>query len=261
MDEAEETPQGIPANAESREIAQTEEAVDSEERNELYQDGEGDADSWAGVGMDDGDAVLTGEPRQNSPPEGERAAEHATGRRWELPHGCSEPRPRQAENRIADDVLTIFAEAAVENEQIDKAMAAMGIAQNLKEEENVVVGARGRIKVRTTGLGASTAAGDSGERLEDEGRIFWEPLNLESVPSPRQGKHESPQPGTRGTCWVSSEHHRWISSSCATSSKQPHRAHCCQVCALFAGQNGTLQRVSSSRRKDAGINWRDGSLQ
>ena len=56
------------------------------------------------------------------------------GRRWELPHGCSEPRPRQAEIRIADEVLTTSAQAALESEQIDKAMAAMGIAQNLKKE-------------------------------------------------------------------------------------------------------------------------------
>ena len=70
--------------------------------------------------MDDADAVLTEEPCQNSPPEGETPAEHATGRRWGFPHGRSEPRPRQADNRIADEVLAILAQAALENEQIDK---------------------------------------------------------------------------------------------------------------------------------------------
>ena len=64
------------------------------------------------------------------------------GRKWRMPQCCSEPRPHQAEIRIADEVLTILAEAALENQQIDKAMEAMGIAQNLKKEENVVV-ARG----------------------------------------------------------------------------------------------------------------------
>ena len=41
-----------------------------------------------------------------------------------------------------NEVLTIWAEAVVENEQIDKVMEAMGVAQNLKKEENAVV-ARG----------------------------------------------------------------------------------------------------------------------
>ena len=100
----------------------------SKEWNELLEGWEGEADPWTGMGMDD-DAVLTEEPRHNSPPKKERPAEHATGRRWRLPHGCSEPRPRQAQNGIEDEVLTISAEAAVENEQIDKAMAAMGDAQ------------------------------------------------------------------------------------------------------------------------------------
>ena len=43
---------------------------------------------------------------------------------------------------MADEVLTILAQAALENEHVAKAMAAIGIAQNLKKEENVVV-ARG----------------------------------------------------------------------------------------------------------------------
>ena len=56
------------------------------------------------------------------------------GRRLGMPQGCSEPRPQQAEIRIADEVLAILAEAALENKQIDKAMEAMGIAQNTKKE-------------------------------------------------------------------------------------------------------------------------------
>ena len=75
------------------------------------------------MGMDDADVVLTEEPRQNSPPEGEMPAENVPGRKWRLPHGCSEPRFREAKIRIAETVLTTFVEAALENEQIDKAMA------------------------------------------------------------------------------------------------------------------------------------------
>ena len=44
--------------------------------------------------------------------------------------------------RIADEMLTFPEEAALENSQVDKAMAAMGIAQILREQENVIV-ARG----------------------------------------------------------------------------------------------------------------------
>ena len=64
------------------------------------------------------------------------------GRRWGLPQGCSDSRPPQAEIRIVGEVVTILAEAALWNEQVDKAMETMGVAQNLKKEEKVVV-ARG----------------------------------------------------------------------------------------------------------------------
>ena len=56
-----------------------------------------------------------------------------------LSSGCSEPRPLQMKLRIAHEILAFLAEAALENALIHKAMAAMGIAQNLKEEENVIV--------------------------------------------------------------------------------------------------------------------------
>ena len=68
--EAEETPPGM----ESRQITQMKETTDPEVRNELHEDREGEADPWGGVGMDDAGAVLTEEPRQNSPLEGERPA-------------------------------------------------------------------------------------------------------------------------------------------------------------------------------------------
>ena len=127
----------------------------------------------------------------------------------ELPHGRSEPRLRQAENRIADEVLAILAEAALENEQIDKAMAAMGIAQNFEEGGESRRDARRWIKVPTHGSGA-------GGRIEDKGRMSGLPIDLDHVLRQR-GKHESRQPGTRGTCWVSSGNHRWISRSSASN--------------------------------------------
>ena len=120
--------------------------------------------------MDDADAVMTEEPRQNSS-QGERPAENVPGRKRWLPHGRREPRPRKTEIRIEDEVLTTSAEAAPENKQIDKAMAAMGIAQNLKEE-NVVVARGGGSKSVRMGPAQAARHGDSGGRLEGEGEIL-----------------------------------------------------------------------------------------
>ena len=53
---------------------------------------------------------------------------HPSGRRWGLPHGCSEPRPQQIQ--ITNEVLTILAEAALENRQIEKAMEALASLRN-----------------------------------------------------------------------------------------------------------------------------------
>ena len=90
-DDAEETPSGIHPNAESREPAQMEEAIGLEkEFNELHEDWEGEADPWADMGMDHADAVQTEEPRQNSPPEGERPASMRQEADGGLPHGRSE---------------------------------------------------------------------------------------------------------------------------------------------------------------------------
>ena len=130
----EKIPSGISTNVES----QAEDAVDpQEELSELR------------VEIDDnGDGIE--ELRQNLPHEKERLTENVTGAMWGLPRGCSGPWLQQAEIRIADEVLTVLAEAALENEQIGKAMGVMeameamgmGTAQNLKKEENMVV-ARG----------------------------------------------------------------------------------------------------------------------
>ena len=54
-------------------------------------------------------------------------------------------------------MLTIPAEAALENEQIDKTMAATGIALNLKKEENVVVARGGGSTSVQSGLGQAAS--------------------------------------------------------------------------------------------------------
>ena len=117
-------------------------------------------DPWAGTGMDEDEETLPREPDAGKdaggesslgqdqegrrPPVDDWALEEnlALRMRWGLSPECSEPRPLQTKLRIADEILTFLAEAALEIEQIDKAVAAMGIAQNLKDEENVIV-ARG----------------------------------------------------------------------------------------------------------------------
>ena len=62
------------------------------------------------------------------PPREEKS--HPPGRRWGLPHGCSEPRPQQTEIQITYEVLSILAEAALENRQIEKAMEALASRRN-----------------------------------------------------------------------------------------------------------------------------------
>ena len=59
--------------------------------------------------------------------------------RWGVSGGCSEPRPLSTKLRVANEILTFLRDAAIENERIDKAMPATGIAQNLKKEKNVIV--------------------------------------------------------------------------------------------------------------------------
>ena len=66
-----------------------------------------------------------------------------------LPPGCSEPRPLQMNIRVADEVLAILAVAALENEQIDKGMAAMGNAQNFEGGGKRCRDTRKWIKVRS----------------------------------------------------------------------------------------------------------------
>ena len=94
----------------------------------------------------------------NLPHEDERPTENVTGRTWRLPCGCSEPQPQQV-IRIADEVLAILAEAALENEQIDKAMEAMGVAQNLEQEENVVMAREEGSKMVLMGLAQAARQG------------------------------------------------------------------------------------------------------
>ena len=118
---------------------------------------------------------------------------------------------------------TILVEAALENEQVDKALAAMGIAQNL-QKRRMSLWRETWIKVCANGLGPSGTAADSGGSLEDEGKILGEP--------PDQ-VHAGPVLESEGAL------------------RSNHKAHCCAR-ALF-------QKISSLEacRK----NWRDGSLQ
>ena len=134
-----------------------EEFFDSEnEWNELHDELESEEDPWASMGMDDAEETLPKDQRPakdaaadrtpGQDQEEQRFRRRAASRRESrakdemgLSSGCSEPRPLQMKLRIAHVILTFLAEAALENALIQKAMAAMGIAQNLEEEENVIV--------------------------------------------------------------------------------------------------------------------------
>ena len=72
---------------------------------------------------------------------------------------CSEPWPTKTKLRVADEILTFLEDAAFENEQIDMAMAAMGIAWNLKKEENLIVATGVGATSVQAGLGQATCQG------------------------------------------------------------------------------------------------------
>ena len=85
-----------------------------------------------------------------------------------MPQGCSEPRPHQAKIGIADEVLTILAEAALENQQIDKAMEANRHSAESKERKGCrCVATRGIMSVHN-GTVASSATRDLGRNFEVE---------------------------------------------------------------------------------------------
>ena len=70
----------------------------------------------------------------------------------------------------------------MENEQIDKAIAAMGIAQNVKKEENVIVVRGGGSKP----VGADMSGAPCGE-LNDDSKIPGQSADLEQVIHQREG--------------------------------------------------------------------------
>ena len=86
---------------------------------------------------------------------------------------------------LAYDFLTFLADAALENAQIDKAMATMGIAQNLKKERHR--SKRRRMKVGARRVGASDMPGAPCGELKDEGKVPGQPFDLEYVLRQREG--------------------------------------------------------------------------
>ena len=182
--------------------------------------------------MDDAEEVLTEEPRQNSPPDGERPAEHAPGRRWDLPHGCSEPRPRQAEIRTADEVLYDFSGGS----------AAMDIAQNLKKEENVVVARGGGSKSVQMGLAQTACQGILAGNLKTkvrylESRLTWNTSFATERATRMTGAWNA---------WLDAgsvlESEGVTSNSSAMSSRQPYRGALLSGLCDFFGTQWKLHR-------------------
>ena len=160
---------------------------------------ESEEDPWAGMGMDEDEEILPkeqiveeevceecslGQDKDGRPPVDD----------WPLlgspSFECSEPRPLQMKRRIADVILTF--PAALEHAQIDKAMAAVGIAQNLEESSWPWEAEQKSVQA------ASGQATSQGLRA---GSYDRQQADLECL-SPKSGKRELLQLGTHGSCWV-----------------------------------------------------------
>ena len=129
-------------------------------------------DYWADMGMDDEEETLPNEQHAGEDAGEERSlSQDFEGRR--LPVNDCAPEQNLALRmrwgsslactsthlRVADEIMTFLGGAPFENEHIDKAVAAMGTAQNLKEEENVMVAREGGSKSVQAGLGQATSQG------------------------------------------------------------------------------------------------------
>ena len=123
MNESEEIPHG-PTRERGEPGGATQVEETEEEWNELHEGMEGEADPSADEGMEDAEAVLSGEPyqatrrtttarRRKAP----RRKPCVKKKRRGLPSWMQRILPLQRKMRAADEVLTIPAEAAVENEQ------------------------------------------------------------------------------------------------------------------------------------------------
>ena len=91
-------------------------------------------------------------------------------------------RLQQAEIRIEADSLTIPAEAALENEQIDKAteaMETMSTAQGFEKEEDIVAARGEGSKSVQLGLAQAARQGIFCRNLEDESALLGEPPDLD----------------------------------------------------------------------------------
>ena len=98
-------------------------------------------------------------------------------------------------------------------------------------------------------------------RLEGEGEILGESLNVQCVLRHREGNTNRRSLERVVQSGPVLEGAGGLQIQVQRPQKQPYTAHSCQACALFAGQKEALQRMSSSRWKHAKINWRGGSLQ
>ena len=145
-------PVGPIVNGESKKLeTQAEETFDFEkEWNKMHED------TWTSVSIDDDEETLqkrsTLEKRQakkasigtipeqrqmevNEPLPKENDAQRTI---WRLSRECSERSRTSSKLQVADAILLFLGETTSEKEQIDNAMAAMGIAQYLKEENAIV---------------------------------------------------------------------------------------------------------------------------
>ena len=106
---------------------------------------------------------------------------------------CSEPWPTKTKLRVADEILTFLEGAAFENEQIDVAMAAMGIAGNLKKEENNICASRSW---------SSDMSGTPCWEFKVHGETLGQQADLEHVIRQKEGNTNCRGFGMRCECWA-----------------------------------------------------------
>ena len=159
-----------------------------------------------------------------------------------------------------DEVLTILSEAALENAQIDKAVAAMGIAQNLKNEEKAIVARGGGSKSVQMGLEQAARqglfAGSSKTKVRHlRCRLTW---NVSFAT-----ERETIIAAARNAWHMMGEFRKRTGrlQIQVKRSRQPYKASFCWVHALLCARSEASQKMNSSRWTHARTGWRDCSLQ
>ena len=161
---------------------------------------------------------------------------------------CSEPWPTKTKLRVADEILTFLEGAAFENEQIDMAMAAVGIARNLKKEENVIVARGVGATSVQAGLGQATSQGP----FAGSSKFTVRYLGRRPTWNMSFAKERETRIAPALECvanvgrFLDCASQRQLKKS-VMCSKKLYRVRSSRVCALLQARMGASQRMYSSR--------------